>query len=311
MNCFNNVNQMWWSLLDALLNDGQTHASRAGQTVELLGWSATLSNPLCNTVTIPERKFSPGYACAELCWYLLGTKKVYFLLPHAPSYSRFADENGEANGAYGDRWKHSRDENQLMLALKLLRDEPNTRQCVVTMWDDGDLAVAANGPHVNDTPCTCSLQFHVRNGLLHLTTHMRSNDAWLGFVYDVFCFTSIQRLFADALEIGLGSYTHMVGSMHLYENNWVAARQVLDAKTIAVPLVNRMERLDPHEAYELLAHSARKKAFYLNNLQEQCSGSASIADDAFLRSTIALDKSWFASVANGVLYGLMKARNKA
>jgi thymidylate synthase len=48
---------------------------------------------------------------------------------------------------------------------------------------------------------------------------MRSNDVWLGLPYDVFAFTTIQRLIAEQLKLDLGTYYHQAGSEHLYNRN--------------------------------------------------------------------------------------------
>ena len=45
---------------------------------------------------------------------------------------------------------------------------------------------------------------------------MRSNDAWLGFPYDVFTFTTIQKILANCLGLRAGRYVHLVGSFHIY-----------------------------------------------------------------------------------------------
>jgi thymidylate synthase len=67
-----------------------------------------------------------------------------------------------------------------------------------------------------DIPCTLSVQFVLRQERLYAITTMRSNDLWLGFPYDVFCFSTLQRLFAYTLGVDVADYVHNVGSMHLY-----------------------------------------------------------------------------------------------
>lgn len=53
-----------------------------------------------------------------------------------------------------------------------------------------------------------------------MTTYMRSNDLWFGFPYDVFQFTCMQILMSMELELELGTYTHIAGSLHLYERDY-------------------------------------------------------------------------------------------
>ncbi|MNP18299.1 Thymidylate synthase [compost metagenome] len=49
---------------------------------------------------------------------------------------------------------------------------------------------------------------------------MRSNDIYLGMPYDIFSFTMLQEMLALELNVELGSYTHMVGSLHIYEKHF-------------------------------------------------------------------------------------------
>ena len=52
-----------------------------------------------------------------------------------------------------------------------------------------------------------------------MITTMRSNDVYLGLPHDVFFFTMLQELVARRLDVELGLYRHIVGSLHLYEHN--------------------------------------------------------------------------------------------
>jgi thymidylate synthase len=52
-----------------------------------------------------------------------------------------------------------------------------------------------------------------------MITFMRSNDIYLGLPHDLFSFTMLQEIVALSLDLNLGSYTHIVGSLHLYKDN--------------------------------------------------------------------------------------------
>ena len=85
--------------------------------------------------------------------------------------------------------------------------DPNTRRAVVNI----------NVPNVNvietkDEPCTIALQFLNRDGKLHCTAIMRSNDIWFGTPYDWAFFIELQKVIADKLGLGYGTYTHFATS---------------------------------------------------------------------------------------------------
>lgn len=256
---YTNLNKLW---RDTLLNigiSGHKLESRVGSCQEIIGFQAVLTHPLHNILFVPKRKFSLSYACAEMLWYLSGVSHIKMIQAYAPQYEKFA-EDGMAYGAYGARWaenpgfvKEKRAltknivmdgfgscvdteciENQLYALIHLLKTNPNTRQAIITMWDSGDLIHTILKDH-KDLPCTLSLIFFVRNDKLHLVATMRSNDAWLGLPYDVFCFTTLQRIIAAELGLGLGTYVHQAGSEHIYSKNQEKIDQILRIDTPLYP----------------------------------------------------------------------------
>jgi hypothetical protein len=74
--------------------------------------------------------------------------------------------------------------------------------------------------------------FHVRDGqpwglcgnlrmtqpVLHMTTTMRSNNAFRILPFNLFEFSMLQEMVASELELPLGTYTHWASSMHVYDN---------------------------------------------------------------------------------------------
>ena len=67
---------------------------------------------------------------------------------------------------------------------------------------------------------------------------MRSNDIWLGTPYDIGFFTMVQELMLIRLRrtkynnLTLGSYTHLVGSLHLYERHFEKAETIASSKPL-------------------------------------------------------------------------------
>lgn len=228
---YDSVDEMWTAMIQDVLLHGKNVDSRAGASREIIGWSGKLrdvqKNFLCNEV----RAADPRYACAELLWYLSRSNDTTMLQAYAPSYKNYTEDGRIAYGAYGHRIANNiKDCDQLFAAIERLKDH-NTRQCVVSLWKPDDLTARAK-----DMPCTLTWQFLLRDNALHMVTSMRSNDIWLGAPYDVFCFACVQMLVAGTLGCKLGTYTHNVGSLHLYDKALLrCARQALEqpAATIA------------------------------------------------------------------------------
>ncbi len=113
---------------------------------------------------------------------------------------------------------------QLDNITKLLEWKPTSKRAVIQFFNAEDIALdysaaRSDGFIYPEVPCTVSLQFHLREGLLHLSANMRSNDAYKGLPHDVFCFTMIQEMMARRLRVEPGEYLHYAGSMHIYDTD--------------------------------------------------------------------------------------------
>lgn len=256
---FESLDGLWMATLGHLLDHGTHVPSRDGDTLEILGYSARLASLDKTFLFNPIRRACPAYGAAEFLWYLSGTRNIGTVVAYAPQYVRFVsgpeDDGVNAHGAYGYRWQEGlgvpagrsrtefpaefwrkmswkdpklcldTDVGQLHALIWLLKNKPDSRQAIMSMWEPNDLFCAIRGGNF-DIPCTLSLNFLIRDGKLNLTATMRSNDVWLGTPYDVFCFTALQRLIAEVLEIPTGWYQHNVMSMHLYARNVKKASEV-------------------------------------------------------------------------------------
>jgi len=240
MSTFRNGDEMWTAMLRdciAVSEEGNFIDSREGGTAEVLGWHGTLVDPDKSLPTNSIRRLSLAYAGAEVLWYLSMTGDIEMIRYYAPSYPQWADnEYGDETltmyGAVGarlaDNWPYvSHGGNQLGAAIELLRKRPNTRRCVIQLWDGEDLQHAITEDKKN-LPCYACLQYIIRDGAVHAFTYMRSNDAWLGAPYDVFAFCCFQRLIADELKLRVGEYHHHVGSLHLYDKHGVVAARAIE-----------------------------------------------------------------------------------
>lgn len=215
-----NADAAWRDTIRVIVSNGKRYSSRAGDMVEVLSYGMKILNP--NTFAA-SRKFSPVYAAGELLWYLSRDNCGDMISHYAPSYSKYLETDvlgvARARGGYGARIRWTLGQTIKHLLEKLGK---NTRQAVIPIFNETDVDV-----ETNDCPCTLTWQFLPRADKLHMITTMRSNDAWLGLPYDLFCFTRIQSLVADAVGLDVGTYTHQVGSMHLYEKDVDKAREAL------------------------------------------------------------------------------------
>lgn len=204
--------EYWYNLLAA---QGKDDTSRDGAVCgEVINAITVIKDPTQNILKSDIRKLPMRYAVGELLWYLSGSNKLSAIKKYSKAWEDLSDDGETVNSAYGYRIGNQFGFNQWEYVKGLLKKDPNTRQAVIHIKD------ASNKP-TKDTPCTVSLQFLLRDGKLNLTIYMRSNDIWLGFPYDVFSFTCLQILMANELDVEIGEYTHIAGSLHLYTRNKV------------------------------------------------------------------------------------------
>ena len=205
-----------------ILRTGQRVRASKGWNKELCAVVLELRNPLAR-LSRTETKGTVFSCLGETLWYLARSNELKFIKYYINIYGRFAEPDGTIHGAYGPRLFGMRTGiNQIDNVIKLLRRKPSSRQAVVQLFNAEDIL-----KNYNDVPCTCTMQFFVRKGSLQAVVHMRSNDAFLGLPHDVFAFTFIQELIARSLRLRLGTYRHMVGSLHLYETDKKKVRKFL------------------------------------------------------------------------------------
>jgi thymidylate synthase len=107
--------------------------------------------------------------------------------------------------------------------LDLLRRETDSKRAFIPVFAAEELADEANP----DVACLAGLHFLPRDGRLHIVCSMRANDLDCGLLSDVFSFTMIQEFAAVQLGLGLGTYTHYMGSAHVNDRDADRVSRVL------------------------------------------------------------------------------------
>tara|TARA_R100001463_G_scaffold705_6_gene3217 strand:- start:2040 stop:2702 length:663 start_codon:yes stop_codon:yes gene_type:complete len=175
-----------------------------------------IDKPIDNHIIDQDRNWKLDYAEAEWQWYLTGMPnikmlgEIYGKVPEI--WKRMANEEGYVNSNYGYQWQRN---NQLDNVIAMLKANPRTRQATVSIYDGKEID---NGTYQHDTPCTYAIQFTIIGQKLNMCVTMRSNDLWYGFCNDQYCFSKLQLLVADKLELLVGDYYHFAHNLHLYDN---------------------------------------------------------------------------------------------
>lgn len=200
-----------------ILNSQNLGASSrdGGVKGEVLNAVTVIKDATRGIVQSDIRKMPLRYAVGELMWYMSGNNSLAAIQNYTSAWDRMSDNGLTVNSNYGWCIKHKYGFDQWEYVKNLLRKDPNSRQAVI------HIKTADTHPS-KDVNCTVCLQFFIREGKLHATVYMRSNDIWMGFPYDVFAFTAMQCKMAMELGVKIGTYTHIAGSLHLYERNGIS-----------------------------------------------------------------------------------------
>lgn len=218
-----NIDEAWKCWYDIITHDAGSEESRDGAVVgEIINAVTIIKDPTRCILKSPIRKLPMRYMIGELLWYLSGNPELKAIQLYTSAWDRMSDNTATVNSNYGDRIQHALCEfsgdtfDQLKMVEEMLTAHPESRQAVIHIKQARNL----NKYPTKDVNCTVCLQFFIREGKLYMTTYMRSNDLWMGFPNDVFQFTAIQIYLAMRLGVKLGSYTHIAGSLHLYDRDY-------------------------------------------------------------------------------------------
>lgn len=223
-------------LYGELTQSTDTFEASKGKGQDLLASKILLRNPRARISATATRGRLVS-AVAEFCWYMSGSADLDFIRFYLQDYPP-AGATGSIEEAYGPRLigtgEFGRSVNQIERVIDRLKQKPDTRRAVITLLEPSDLELDKS-----EAPCTSALQFIHRRGHLHLVAMMRSNDAYIGFPHDVFCFTMLQELIARSLGAKVGEYHHFATSLHLYgrdvEKVWRYLDEGFQNPTFAMP----------------------------------------------------------------------------
>lgn len=100
---------------------------------------------------------------------------------------------------------------QVSWIIDELKEDKYSRRAVLVLADDKE--------HLRERPCTTSMQFYTRNGIvLYTTVTMRSSDAIWGLPYDFVQFGMMAKVIANCLDCATGPMVINIANGHIYES---------------------------------------------------------------------------------------------
>lgn len=155
----------------------------------------------------------------ELLWFLRGEGNVSWLQEHGVTiWDEWADENGDLGPVYGVQWRSwptpdGGSVDQIDEAVRLLREEPDSRRIVVSAWNVADL------PDMALQPCHALFQFHVADRRLSCQLYQRSADVFLGVPFNIASYALLTHMLAQQCDLEVGELIWTGGDCHIYDNH--------------------------------------------------------------------------------------------
>jgi thymidylate synthase len=226
--------------------------SRNGPVLEMNCPVATVyERPMERVSFSHARDANPFFHLFEAIWIAAGRDDVAFLALFNARMLEYSDDGRTFHAPYGHRLRRhfqrqtsmedigilgsSRPPmvytiDQIVKCASMLRDDPNTRRAVMSIWDPcRDLGAESKDIPCNDTVFFKAREHRDRDQNLHwhldMTVCCRSNDAlWGAYGTNVVQFSLIQELVASSANMRVGTYTQLSDSFHIYIGNAVWQR---------------------------------------------------------------------------------------
>jgi hypothetical protein len=217
-----NVNDAYMRGMSLLQRFGHEQSSRGGPVISIDRPVATRYDyPAERVLWSPQRDANPFFHLFEALWMLEGRNDIETMMYFLPKFREYSDDGVTLYGAYGKRWRrypttYSTTVDQLPTAIRMLRENPNDRRVVITMWNIHDL-----GRVSKDIPCNDMIKLRIIQGALHMYVFNRSNDAiWGAYGANAVHMSFLQEYLAAHIGCELGAYEQISTDFHAYLDVW-------------------------------------------------------------------------------------------
>lgn len=158
-------------------------------------------------------------------------------------------EEGDAGPIYGFQFRHygavykdaktdysGQGLDQVKEALRMIREEPNSRRIIINLWDPlkiGEMVLP---------PCHMVYQFRVYGKKLSCMLYQRSGDVGLGVPFNIASASLLTHIFARLSQLEVGDLVHTIADAHIYRNHIPGLQEQMTRKPFAFPLLKITDR---------------------------------------------------------------------
>ncbi len=144
--------------------------------------------------------------------------------PHVPQGTLYT---------YGSRfraWESPSGEkiDQIADMIEYLKKDTYRKSAIAQTWIVEDELTRRYLNKDKNSPCIILVQPNIQDGVLHLTTYIRSNDMFRAWPLNAFGLRKLQKIIAQGLGVDMGSLTLISCSAHIYQDNWQDTKEILE-----------------------------------------------------------------------------------
>jgi thymidylate synthase len=221
---------------------GVPKSDRTGTgTVSVFGYQMRFDLGEGFPLVTTKRVHFPSVA-KELLWFLRGEGNVRSLQEDGVTiWDEWADESGDLGPVYGVQWRSwpapdGGTIDQIAEAVRLLREEPDSRRIIVSAWNVADLHEMAL------MPCHAFFQLYVADGRVSCQIYQRSADVFLGVPFNIASYSLLTHMFAQQADLEPGELVWTGGDCHIYDNHREQVETQLGRDPYAYPTLNLLRR---------------------------------------------------------------------
>jgi thymidylate synthase len=178
----------------------------------------------------------------ELLWFLRGDSNVRWLQERGVTiWDEWADADGDLGPVYGVQWRSwptpsGEHVDQVAEAVRLLREDPDSRRIVVSAWNVAEI------PGMALAPCHAFFQLYVADGRLSCQVYQRSADAFLGVPFNLASYALLTHMLAQQVDLEVGELVWTGGDCHVYDNHREQVETQLSRDPFPYPTLRLLRR---------------------------------------------------------------------
>ncbi len=216
-----NVHAMLPLALQLITKLGVYEESRNGMVLVMpVPVSSMYDCPEERVIFWSQRDANPFFHFMEGLWMIGGREDVKFPASFAKQIAEYSDNGEVLYGAYGYRWRHAFGRDQLQWVVKKLKENPEDRRVVLSMWDPKLDPIAADSAG-KDIPCNTQVYFRIAKigdvPRLCMQVNCRSNDIlWGAYGANAVHMSMMQEYLANKIGVEIGWYVQNSFNWHAY-----------------------------------------------------------------------------------------------